>query len=161
MALSAINITMDLLAMKSRAYPDAIIVYDGTCRLCNGWVNFVLANDRDAYFSFCAAQSETGAEILAELGIIGTGQPLLDYESILLVKKWGRNKSSIAQKSTAALEIFKRLKRPYSFVYAFRLIPEFLRDVIYDFVARNRYRWFGHYSVCQVPSQDVADRFIS
>jgi predicted DCC family thiol-disulfide oxidoreductase YuxK len=126
-----------------------IILFDGVCNLCNGWVNFVIDRDPDGYFSFAPLQSDFAKKMLGHHRI-DPGET----DSIVLIMN-GR----AFIKSRAALEIAKRLTLPWPLFYVFRIIPGFLRNLIYDLIARNRYRWFGRKDQCRIPTKDLASRF--
>ena len=117
--------------------------------MCNGSVRFIIARDPEAYFRFAPLQSETGRRLLAESGADRRS------DSIVLIQD-GRAYTQ----SAAALEIARRLRFPWPLFYALILIPAFLRNQVYDFVARNRYRWFGKRDVCMRPTPELRSRFI-
>jgi predicted DCC family thiol-disulfide oxidoreductase YuxK len=128
----------------------SVILFDGVCNLCNGFVQFVIARDPDGRFRFGPLQS-AAAQRLIEAG--GASAPLPD--SLVLVEG-GR----VWTQSSAALRIVRRLTFPWPLAYALVLVPRPLRDWIYGSVARNRYRWFGKRDVCMVPTPAVRERFI-
>ncbi len=132
--------------------PPAIVLFDGVCNLCSGSVRFIVERDPDAYFRFASIQSEAGAELMREHGL---ALPEGDPSSIVLVED-GR----ALQRSTAALHIVRRLKMPWKLLWAFVIVPRFLRDAVYDFIARHRYRWFGKKDVCMVPTPELRARFL-
>jgi predicted DCC family thiol-disulfide oxidoreductase YuxK len=127
--------------------PDrAIILFDGVCNLCNGVVQFVLNRDPAARFQFASLQSDAARRILG-------GQPM--PEAIVLTES-----RRIYTKSAAALRIARRLSFPWPLFSAFLLIPRPLRDLVYDWVARHRYAWFGRLDSCVLPKQEFKDRFV-
>ena len=111
----------------------AIILFDGVCNLCNGAVQFVIKRDDKRQFLFASLQSEEGRNILKENNFFTDG-----VYSFILVEN-GR----IFDRSTAALRVAKRLRIPWKWLYIFIAVPKFIRDAVYDFIAKNRYRWFG------------------
>jgi len=128
-----------------------IVLFDGVCNLCNRSVMFIIRHDPDAVFRFAALQSDAGRMILAQ------AKP--DQEkmsSIVLVQG-----EKVFTHSTAALTIAKQLKGPVKLAYACIIIPRFIRDAVYNWIARNRYRWFGKKDQCMVPGPDLLKRFIS
>jgi predicted DCC family thiol-disulfide oxidoreductase YuxK len=125
-----------------------VILFDGICRLCEGWVRFTLTRDRKAVFRFAPLQGELGRRATA-----GAGLPGLD--SIVLIDEEG-----VHSKSSAALRIMKRLGAPWVLASAFLVVPRPIRDAVYDLVARNRYRWFGRRDSCLLPEADMRTRFI-
>jgi len=127
-----------------------VILFDGVCNLCNGFVQFVIARDPQAHFRFASLQSNAAAALLN--GRIQNG-PVPD--SVLLVEG-GRTYTQ----STAALRVARGLGFPWNLSYGFIIVPKLLRDVVYDWVARNRYEWFGKRDVCTVPTPDLKARFL-
>lgn len=129
----------------------AVVLFDGVCNLCNGAVDFIMKRDTKNYFVFTSLQSEAAKEILEE-----NFPKTLAPDSILL---WENNVLYI--KSLAALRIAKSLPGAWPIVfYIGRLFPRLLRDVIYDFIARNRYRWFGKSSTCRLPTEAERSKFL-
>lgn len=127
-----------------------IIVFDGACNLCNRWVQFVIKHDRDKIYKFCSIQSDTGKKITKQF-LGGTDE----LKTIIFI-----DGNRLYIKSTAALYIVKNLSGVWSFLFVFVSIPKFIRNFIYDIVAKNRYKWFGKAEKCMVPSKDIMDRFI-
>jgi len=126
------------------------ILFDGVCNLCNGSVRFVLARDPDEYFAFSALQSAKGRELLARVGL-----PADTRESIVLVEG-----ERSFQKSDAVLRIVAKLSGLWPILALLRLVPRKLRDVLYDWIAANRYRWFGQRAECWVPTPEQRRRFL-
>lgn len=131
-----------------------IVLFDGVCNLCAGAVRFIIPRDRSGRFRFAALQSETGQRILAEAGI-EAAEPGEAPGSLVLLAD-----GKAYLRSAAALRIAKGLDRAWPLASALLLIPAPLRDLAYRFVARNRYRWFGKETACDVPRSDEAWRFI-
>jgi predicted DCC family thiol-disulfide oxidoreductase YuxK len=130
----------------------AVILFDGVCNLCNRSVNLVIDHDGHKYFKLAAIQSEAGAAILAQHARVpASGDP----DSILLVED-GR----LYESSTAALRIARRLTGFWKLGYAAIIVPRPLRDLIYRWIARNRYRWFGKSRACRVPTPELKERFL-
>ena len=136
-----------------RAAPEAaahpIIVFDGHCNLCNGWVSFILSHDRRQRFRFATLQGPAGQEITRAALRNRTG------ESIVLVH---RGRTHI--KSGAAIRILKLLGLPWSAAQVLLVVPRPLRDLVYDVIARNRYHWFGRRAECRLPSAEERERFL-
>lgn len=128
----------------------SIIVFDGVCVLCNGWVRFLLSQDTSNRFKFASMQSDVGRALLAENGLDPD-----DPVSFLLLEA-GRPYSD----SNAIIRVLQSLGGVWSLAGMFKVIPNALRDRAYRAVARNRYRLFGKHDVCLVPTADVADRFL-
>ena len=127
-----------------------VILFDGVCNLCNGFVRFVIARDLAARFRFAALQSDSARRLLARLDGLG-GIP----DSVVLVDR-GR----VYTRSSAALRIARGLPFPWSLARALIVVPRPLRDWVYDRVARHRYRWFGRKDTCIVPTPDLRARFL-
>ena len=127
-----------------------VIVFDGVCNFCNAFVNFVLDRDADGLFKFGTLQSSQAQHILQHFQLSAH-----DYDTFLLI-----DQEKLFTKSTAALKILKQLGAPWSLLWIFVLIPRPIRDLIYDFIARRRYRWMGKSEVCRVPTQEERERFV-
>lgn len=131
--------------------PAAIVLFDGVCNLCNASVNFVLDRDKRNYFRFAALQSQRGGTLLHAYGIPQKAEP----ESIVLLEN-----GKAYQGSTAALRIAKRLGGLWPLLYAFIIVPRPIRDVVYKWIARNRYKWFGRTDACRMPTPALKARFL-
>ena len=127
-----------------------IILFDGVCNLCNGAINFIIKRNSKATLKFASLQSDTGKQLLKEYNI----DPL-KTDSIVLIDS---NKAFL--KSDAALRIAKDLDDAYPLLYSFMIIPAFIRNSIYDLIARNRYKWFGKKESCMIPTPDLKSRFL-
>lgn len=128
----------------------AVILFDGVCRFCNGSVNFVLRHDKSGRFRFAPLQSEAGQRLMAEHGI-----DLAKTDSFVLIED-----GKPYLKSTAALRVARGLGFPWNLLWAFMIVPAVIRNAIYDWVARNRYRWFGKMDACMVPDADMRGKFL-
>ena len=128
-----------------------IILFDGVCDLCNNFVRFVIENDKNSMFYFSSLQSTIGVELLNKFNI----NPY-NIDSIVLVES---DKAYV--KSTAILKIAENLGPFYFLLSYFKILPKFFRDWIYDFVAKNRYQWFGKKDVCIIPNKELQDRFLT
>lgn len=127
-----------------------ILLIDGYCNLCNSSVQFILRHERHNEMYFAALQSPIGKDLLAFYKIDGN---IID--SVVLIET---NKAYL--KSTAILRVCKNLKGFYRLLYAFIIIPKFIRDWFYDGVAKRRYKWFGKQTQCIVPTPQLATRFL-
>ena len=127
-----------------------LILFDGVCNLCNGFVRFVIARDPAGRFRFGALQSAAARRVLE---LQEMPHPLPD--AVVLVED-GR----VFTRSGAALRIARRLTFPWPIAAVFLAVPRPLRDWIYTHVARHRYRWFGRRDHCMVPSPEMRARFI-
>lgn len=128
-----------------------IILFDGVCNLCNYAVQYVIKYDKKDVFRFVALQSELGIEILEYIGINNK-----NIDSIILYEP-GR---AYYYKSTAALEIAKSLGGLFTFGTLFRIIPTEIRNYIYDYVAKNRYKWCGKQESCLLPTPTLNSKFL-
>ena len=122
-----------------------IVLFDGVCNLCNGAVQFMIERDKKNLLRFASLQSEIGQFYQEKAGV-----STVTIDTILLVEN-----GKIYQKSTAALRIARHLNGLWSLPFGFIIIPPFLRDWAYDFIARNRYKWFGKQESCWLPSADL------
>lgn len=126
------------------------VLFDGVCNLCNGTVQFIIRNDRRGRFRFAALQSEAGCQLLQQYQL-----PEKALNTVVLIAG-GR----AFTRSTAALEIARRLDGAWPVCYAAIALPRFFRDAVYNFIARNRYRWFGKQEACMMPSPELKQRFL-
>jgi len=128
-----------------------IVIFDGACVMCSAFVRFLLRHDRGKRLRFLAAQTALGQALYAHFQL-----DRVDFDTYVLLE------NGVAHlKSDAALRLFALLGLPWSLLNAGRIAPRFLRDAIYDFVARNRFAWFGRRATCYAPSADEAERFIA
>lgn len=127
-----------------------IILFDGVCNLCNGSVNFFITRDKKDIFRFAALQSDIGIKLQKELNIDHE-----NIESFILI-----DGPRYYKKSTAALRVAGMLGFPYSLLYPLLLIPPFIRNIVYDIVAKYRYKWFGRKSTCRVPTPKERKKFL-
>ncbi len=133
--------------MKNNNKP--IIFFDGICNLCNASVQFVLKRDKKKHFLFASLQSDVARNILLHKN------KKINMNSIVLLQD-----DVVYSKSDAALLILKELRFPYNILVVFKVIPKTIRDGVYDFIAKNRYKWFGKKETCMVPKDDVLERFL-
>jgi predicted DCC family thiol-disulfide oxidoreductase YuxK len=134
-------------------FPDdrPLIVFDGVCALCSGFVRFVLRHDRAGQYRFLAAQSDLATALYDHYGL-----PTDHWETNLLIKN-GR----LYVRSDGAVEILSSFGGPWRAMKLLRFIPRPIRDWAYDRVAGNRYRWFGRHDLCMIPDPKHADRFLA
>ncbi len=128
--------------------PNKIIFFDGVCNLCNRLVIFIINRDRKRIFKFASLQSVKAGE----MGIL---QKDTTSNSVIFFCE-----NKLYQKSTAILQICKLLPFPWSILFGFIIVPRLIRDGVYNFVAANRYNWFGKKEQCMVPSENIEDRFL-
>jgi predicted DCC family thiol-disulfide oxidoreductase YuxK len=136
--------------MNNREVSHSVLLFDGVCNLCNHIVTFIIHRDPKATFRFASLQSQIGARMLQQHGL-----PSSDMNTVILVE--GNN---FYTKSTAALHVFKRLGGLWPLLYMFIIIPKPIRDIIYAWVARNRYTWFGKKDQCMIPTPGLKERFL-
>lgn len=130
-----------------------IVLFDGVCNLCNGTVQFIIDRDPKALFRFAALQSDAANAALAARGrTVPGGEP----ESVLLL-----DGDRVYERSDAALRIARRLSGAWRLFFVFIVVPRFLRDLVYRFIAKHRYRWFGKTEECRVPTPELRARFLS
>jgi len=135
------------------AAPDTIL-FDGVCNLCNGFVQFIIRHDPQGRFRFAALQSEAARQLLASHGLPATALPA-EPESVLLLSQ-GR----LYSHSTAVLRIARGLGGGWQLTGLGWVLPRALRDALYCWVARNRYRWFGRQESCMLPTPELKARFL-
>lgn len=128
-----------------------IILFDGVCNLCNGAVQFIIKHDKKDNFRFVALQSELGIEICQYIGV---DQKKID--SIILYNPG----VAYYLKSSAAIEIADNLGGIYSLLSVFKILPEKLRNYLYDYVAKNRYKWYGKKESCMIPTVELKAKFL-
>lgn len=136
--------------IKSHAMNHAIILFDGVCNLCDNTVQFILKRDKKGYFRFASLQSEQGQELLQKHNL-----PTAGFDSFVLVEN-----DKVYQKSKGALRVCRRLGGGWPLLYGFIIIPAFIRNFVYSWVARNRYRWFGKKETCMLPKPEWRERFL-
>ena len=128
----------------------AIIFFDGVCNLCNSSVQFIIKHDKKHRFVFAALQSDVARDILLHYPT-----KITKKDSILLLQD-----NQLYSESSAALRILKQFS-PFWYVFQiFWIVPKFIRDSIYRFIAKNRYSWFGKRSSCMVPTKDILKKFL-
>lgn len=127
-----------------------IILFDGVCNLCSVSVQFIIERDHDNIFKFASLQSNYGQEVLKKHQL-----PSEDFDSFILLEN-----NQIYQRSTAALKVAKQLSWPLKAMYVFIIIPPFIRNFVYNFIAKNRYKWFGKKNECWLPTPDLKAKFL-
>ncbi len=129
----------------------AILIFDGVCNFCNGFVNFIINKDPKGKIHFVASQMPQGKDLVKKYKVKNKELK----EGIIFIEG-----ESYTTKSTAFFHILKHLKCPYFLLYAFILTPLIIRDYIYDYIGRNRYQWFGKRNTCRMPSKELKERFL-
>ncbi|OIQ28533.1 MAG: thiol-disulfide oxidoreductase [Bacteroidetes bacterium MedPE-SWsnd-G2] len=129
-----------------------IIFFDGVCNLCNTSVQYVIRHDSDNVFKFAPLQSELAKELLSPYGVnVSELNSIVYYDSGI----------AVYENSDAAIKIASQLDGAVSMLKYFWWIPRFLRDPIYKFIAKNRYRWFGKKDACMIPTPAMKSKFIA
>ncbi|HMQ07509.1 MAG TPA: thiol-disulfide oxidoreductase DCC family protein [Saprospiraceae bacterium] len=129
---------------KSHHHP--VLIYDGQCVLCNGFVQYVLKHDRDHYFLFATLQSKSAQYFRENAG---------KRDTVVLL-----DKGIFYTESDAGLRAARYLPFPHSWAQIFYIVPALLRNGIYRMIARNRYRWFGREDQCILPPPEHKSRFL-
>lgn len=130
---------------------DKIVLFDGYCNFCNSTVQFILKRETNHNIKFCSLQSDFGIALLTKYHLNTS-----TIDSIVFIEH------DIAYiKSDAALRLSKQLKGLYPLLYGFIVIPAFIRNWVYDFIAKNRYKWFGKSESCFVPNEQQKNRFLA
>lgn len=128
-----------------------VILFDGVCNFCNSAINFVLKQDKKDIFRFAPLQSEAGQKLLQQYSL-----STKDFDSFVLI-----DNGKVHKKSAASLRVMTKLPWYWKEAQLFRIIPTIFRDAIYDFIAQNRYKWFGRKDQCMIPTQEMKSRFLS
>ena len=128
-----------------------LILFDGVCNLCNNSVQYVIKHDTSNTFLFAPLQGETGKAVIKKYP-----DTLKDVDSIILYNP----AKGISTKSTAALRIAKHLRFPVNLVSVFLIIPPFLRNAVYNYIAKNRYKWYGKREHCMIPTKALKNKFL-
>jgi predicted DCC family thiol-disulfide oxidoreductase YuxK len=150
MPIEALLILALLECMWSFNLLAMVILFDGVCNLCNGFVQFIIRHDRDKKFRFASLQSNYGKSLISyfNLPLTATGTVILYHDG------------KVSVESDASIEILSSLGGMWKFVRVFRIFPRFIRNGLYRLLARNRYRIFGKTDQCMVPSDNTKDRFL-
>ena len=135
-----------MLAEQSRL----VILFDGVCNLCSGVVQFIIKHDSKKQFRFASLQSKFGEDVMKHFGL-----PIDQFNSFILLEN-----GKIYTRSTGALKVAKKLNGLYPLLYAFIVVPRFIRDAIYNLVAGKRYKWFGKKEACWIPTPELKNLFI-
>ncbi len=128
-----------------------LILFDGVCNLCNSSVQYVIKHDKNNQFMFTALQSETGKKIIEHFDIDTS-----KVDSILLYTP----EKGISTKSSAALKVASKLGFPTNMLSVFLIIPPFISNWVYDFIAKNRYKWYGKKDACMIPTPELKSKFL-
>lgn len=127
-----------------------IILFDGVCNLCNRSVNFIISKDSKDIFRFATLQSDIGMSLMSQHGINTT-----KTDSVILI-----DTNEYHERSSAILQIVKNLSGGYALLYFFIIVPKCIRDWGYDYIAKNRYKWYGKKDSCMVPTPELVSKFL-
>ncbi len=128
-----------------------IILFDGVCNLCNKAVQFVIRHDKKSLFRFASLQGKHGQQLLKKYQLSSD-----DFNSFVLIQN---NKAFT--KSIAALQVVRQLNAPLKLLYGFIIVPPFIRNAVYNIIAKNRYSWFGKKDECMIPTPALTERFLN
>ena len=134
----------------NKQFTHSIILFDGVCNLCNGAVNFVIKRDPGNVFKFAPLQEKQGALLLKTHAI-----DIQKLDSIVLIEN-----ENVYTKSSAALRIARKMSNLWPLFFVLLIIPSFIRDGVYDFIAKNRYKWFGKKEQCMIPTPGLREKFL-
>ena len=135
---------------ENKAADKCIVIFDGVCNFCNRWVQLIIRYDKKDIFRFTPLQSLIGQQLLAQ-----AGEQKINPESVVLIEN-----GKYYFHSSAALRIFFHLSGLWKLLIILYIVPVFIRDAAYNFLARNRYRWFGKREICMVPDEKVKAKFL-
>lgn len=126
-----------------------VILFDGVCNFCDASVQFILDRDDKELFRFASLQSDAGQEFLKKYNVPD------DVDSMVLIED-----GKVYYKSSAALRISRHLRGAWKLLYVFMIVPAPIRNVVYDLIAKNRFKWFGQKDSCMLPPPNVRKRFL-
>lgn len=126
-----------------------IVFFDGVCNLCDKFVQLIIKQDPKKKIRFTTLQSDIGKQTLAQHNLS------TKLKTVIVL-----HKGQVYTHSDAALETFKILGGKWALLYIFKIIPKFIRNAIYDWIAANRYKWFGKKKSCMMPTPDIKERFL-
>src|SRR5258705_4856366 len=127
-----------------------IVLFDGVCNLCNRGVQFIIKRDKKKQFRFATLQGNTGSDLLKKFDL-----PANVFNSFILIEG-----DKVYTRSTAALRVAKKLSGSWKLLYGLMIIPRFIRNFVYNVIAKNRYKWFGKRDKCMVPAPELKERFL-
>lgn len=127
-----------------------VILFDGICNFCNGAVNFTIRRNKKNDILFAPLQSEKGQALLKQYSL-----PFKEMESFVFIEN-----GKAYQRSTAALKVCRHLNSLWPVCYGLIIVPKFIRDGIYNWIAKNRYKWFGQKDSCMIPTPEIKARFL-
>ena len=128
-----------------------IILFDGVCNLCDSSIQFIIKHDKNDVFRFVALQSDLGQEIIKYIGV-----DISKTDSIILYEPG----KAYYYKAEAALKIAKELGEIYAAISWFSILPKTLTNSVYDYIAKNRYKWYGKKDACMIPTPELKAKFL-
>ncbi len=128
-----------------------LVLFDGVCNLCDSAVQFIIRHDKKNKFLFASLQSDTGQKLLQQYKL-----PITEFNSFILLQH-----NKVYTRSTGALKVARNLNALWPLLYLFIIVPKFIRDGVYNWVAKNRYKWFGKKDKCMIPTQQLKARFLN
>lgn len=137
--------------MENLPQDKKIILFDGVCNLCDATVQFIIKHDKNDIFRFVALQSDLGQEIVKHIGL-----DISKTDSIILYQPG----HAYYYKAEAAFKIARELNSIYSFISIFSILPKWLSNKGYDYIARNRYKWYGKKNECMIPTPEMQAKFL-
>lgn len=137
--------------MENLPQDKKIILFDGVCNLCDATVQFIIKHDKNDIFRFVALQSDLGQEIVKHIGL-----DISKTDSIILYQPG----HAYYYKAEAAFKIANELNSIYSFISVFSILPKWLSNKGYDYIARNRYKWYGKKNECMIPTPEMQAKFL-
>jgi len=126
-----------------------VVLFDGVCNLCSSSVQFIIRHDKKKQFRFASLQSPFGQAVMRQFGL-----PVTELNSFILLEN-----NHIYTKSTGALRVAKKLDGLYKLLYAFIIVPPFLRNAVYNYIAKHRYKWLGKKDACWIPTPGLKALF--
>jgi len=129
---------------------EPIVLFDGVCNFCSDGVKFVIHRNRGSNLRFCQLQSPKGKQLLAEYGLVDP-----EMSSMALIAN-----GKLYLKSSAALKVCSYMDMPWPALFIFIAVPKRIRNTVYDWFGRNRYRWFGKKDACWIPDAEIRQRFL-
>jgi predicted DCC family thiol-disulfide oxidoreductase YuxK len=135
---------------KHSAHTFRVILFDGVCNFCNNSINFAIKRDKKNRLKFAALQSLAGSQLMEQYGL-----PAKGMQSCIFIYN-----GVVYNRSTAALKVCTYLGAGWPLFYGFIIVPKFIRDGVYNLIAKNRYKWFGIQNECMVPTAAVRAKFL-
>lgn len=141
-----VKLTKPIAGLNSNNH---LVLFDGVCNLCNASVDFILKRERGNSLRFASLQSDIGQDVKNKLG-------KMELPDSIVFLEYGK----LYTQSTAALRLTKYLRFPFPILQVLLLFPSFIRDVVYRFIAKNRYKWFGKKETCRIPAEGEKEKFL-